>query len=333
MSSAESTVQFWQLIRIINAAVLINLIARSWAGNYTLMKLGYPCINLSLPCRSSRTFRLASWSEDRFIETVTNNLACLLRILEFNAGHGLLLFRITSDLIPFASHSICAVPWQRYFKKEFSAIGSFVKQNGMRLSMHPDQFTLINSLDEEIYTRSVRELMYHADVLDLLSASRSHKIQIHVGGVYGDKEKSLARFISRYRSLPLKVRRRLVIENDDRLYSVADCLKIHDRVGVPVVLDTLHHRIINEGEPIRTAFMKICSTWKRADGMPMVDYSTQDKKKRPGCHAETIHPGEFRSFLKAMRGLDFDMMFEIKDKEKSALKAAAILQTLRETAG
>jgi UV DNA damage endonuclease len=290
------------------------------------MKIGYPCINLSLPCRSSRTFRLASWTEDRFLDTVKGNLACLNQILEFNAGHNLLLFRVTSDLIPFASHPVCTVPWQRYFKKEFSDIGGFVRRNGIRLSMHPDQFTLINSLDEEIFTRSVRELMYHADVLDLLSASRSHKIQIHVGGVYGDKEKSMARFISRYRRLPLNVRRRLVIENDDRLYSVADCLRIHDRVGVPVVLDTLHHRIINDGESIRTAFRNICSTWKRADGVPMVDYSTQDRKKRPGSHAETIDPGEFRSFLKAMRGLDFDMMFEIKDKEKSALKAAAILK-------
>ncbi len=267
------------------------------------MKLGYPCINLSLPCRSSRTFRLASWSEERFIETVKNNLACLLRILEFNAGHGLLLFRITSDLIPFASHSICAVPWQRYFKKEFSAIGSFVKQKGMRLSMHPDQFTLINSLDEEIFKRSVRELMYHADVLDLLSASRSHKIQIHVGGVYGDKEKSMARFISRYRSLPVKVRRRLVIENDDRLYSIADCLKIHGRVGVPVVLDTLHHRIINEGESIRAAFMKICPTWKKADGLPMVDYSSQDKKNARDLMLKQLIPGSLEVFLKPCTAL------------------------------
>ena len=141
-----------------------------------------------------------------------------------------------------------------------------------------------------------------------------------------DKEKSMERFISRYGSLPVKVRRRLVIENDDRLYSIADCLKIHDRVGVPVVLDTLHHRIINDGESIRTAFRNICSTWKRADGMPMVDYSTQDKKKRPGSHAETIDPGEFRKFIAAMHRLDFDVMFEIKDKETSALKAAAILK-------
>jgi UV DNA damage endonuclease len=294
------------------------------------MKIGYPCINLRLPCRSSRTFRLASWTEERFVETVKGNLSCLLQILEFNVRHDLLLFRITSDLIPFASHSVCNVPWQHYFRKEFSEIGAFVKKNGIRLSMHPDQFTLINSLDEEIFERSVRELVYHAEVLDLLTGGdTTHKIQIHVGGVYGDKEMSIARFIARYKRLPLKLRKRLVIENDDRSYGAADCLRIHGRIGIPVVFDTLHHRVIHEGELLRDVFLKICSTWKKKDGMPMVDYSTQDRKKRPGSHAKTIDPGEFRAFMNQVRGPDFDIMFEIKDKEKSALKAARIVQTMQ----
>lgn len=253
-----------------------------------------------------------------------------MRILEFNVAHDLLLFRITSDLIPFASHSVCTVPWQHYFKKEFSEIGAFVKKNGIRLSMHPDQFTFINSIDEAIFARSVRELMYHADVLDLLTAAdTTHKIQIHVGGVYDDKEKSIARFIARYKSLPLKLRKRLVIENDDRSYGAADCLRIYDRIGIPVIFDTLHHRVRNEGELLRDVFLKACSTWERNDGVPMVDYSTQDRKKRPGSHAQTIDPGEFRAFLNQAQGLDFDIMFEIKDKETSALKAAAILKNYR----
>ena len=133
-------------------------------------------VTLRLPCRSSRTFRLASWTEERFLETVKTNLTCLRQIFEFNAEHNLLLFRITSDLIPFASHPVCTIPWQRYFKKDFSDIGGFVRQNGIRLSMHPDQFTLINSLDESIFERSVGELMYHAYVLDLFDGDHTHKI-------------------------------------------------------------------------------------------------------------------------------------------------------------
>jgi UV DNA damage endonuclease len=268
---------------------------------------------------------LASWTEDRFIETVKENLSCLTHILEFNVRHNLLLFRVTSDLIPFASHPVCTIPWQRYFMKEFCAIGALVRKNGLRLSMHPDQFTLINSLDESIFERSVRELIYHADVLDLFDSDQTHKIQIHVGGVYSDKEKSMSRFVARYRKLPLKIKKRLVIENDERSYGVEDCLSIHGRTGIPIVFDTLHHHINNEGEAVQDIFIKVCSTWEKEDGVPIIDYSTQDKKKRPGSHAETIDPGEFRKFIAEMRGLDFDVMFEIKDKETSALKAAAIL--------
>jgi UV DNA damage endonuclease len=132
------------------------------------MKIGYPCIHLSLPCRSSRTFRLASYSEERMHITVKNNLECLMSILEFNVKNNLLFFRITSDLIPFASHPACKFPWQKEFKKNFRKIGNFIIKHKIRVTMHPDQFTLINSPDRGIFNRSVRELRYHSDVLDLL---------------------------------------------------------------------------------------------------------------------------------------------------------------------
>jgi UV DNA damage endonuclease len=144
------------------------------------MKIGYPCINLSLNCRSSRTFRLE------------NNLECLMKILEFNVKNNLLFFRITSDLIPFASHPVCKCPWQKEFKKSFRKIGNFIIKHKIRATMHPDQFTLINSPDRGIFNRSVRELRYHSDVLDLLGTDLTAKIQIHVGGAYGNKEERKA---------------------------------------------------------------------------------------------------------------------------------------------
>src|SRR5512147_2428602 len=128
------------------------------------MRIGYPCINLQLDCRSSRTFRLASYSEQRLRETVEGNLNCLYRILNWNVEHGLLFFRIGSQLIPFASHPVCQFDWRREFRGVFRLIGQFVKAHGMRMSMHPDQFTLINALDSVIVERSVSELVYHVQV-------------------------------------------------------------------------------------------------------------------------------------------------------------------------
>ncbi|RPI36501.1 MAG: UV DNA damage repair endonuclease UvsE, partial [Nitrospiraceae bacterium] len=197
------------------------------------MKIGYPCINLSLPCRSSRTFRLASYSDERMRETTGSNLDCLLEILKFNATGGFFFFRLTSDLVPFASHPVCTFPWQSFFRERMREIGDFVRANGMRVAMHPDQFVLINSLAENIFSASVRELAYQAEALDLMGIDASGKIQMHVGGVYGDKDESLRRFVRRYRELPPSIRKRLVIENDERLYSAADCMRIHESTGIP----------------------------------------------------------------------------------------------------
>jgi UV DNA damage endonuclease len=289
------------------------------------MKIGYPCLNRSIGCTSSRTFRLRSYSPPRLVETVRGNLLCLHRILEFNQKNGLLFFRITSDLVPFASHPVCAVPWPETFAAEFAAIGAFIKGNGMRISMHPDQFTLINSPDPEIFRRSAAELNYHARVLDLLGLDLTAKIQIHGGGVYGDKAKSLDRFCSRFERLAQSVRRRLVVENDDRQYSVADCLAINRRTEIPVLFDSFHHQLNRNGEDPAEALLLAAATWGKRDGLPMVDYSSQKNGERSGSHAESIDLRDFAAFIATAGGLDFDIMLEIKDKEKSALRARRFL--------
>jgi UV DNA damage endonuclease len=259
-------------------------------------------------------------------QTINENLNCLHEILKFNLKNKLLFFRISSDLIPFASHPVCTFAWQKVFKKKFQSIGKFIKYHSMRVSMHPDQFILINSPDKEIFHRSLRELYYHAEVLDLLGVDSTAKIQIHVGGVYGQREQSIQRFISRYKTLPQKIKRRLVIENDDRLYNINDCLFLYKKTKIPIVFDVFHFRCNNKGESIKEAFPKVYSTWKSKDGLPIVDYSSQDFNRKPGAHTKSINVEDFREFLKETKSFDYDIMCEIKDKEKSALQAAKIIK-------
>ena len=290
------------------------------------MKIGYPCLNRSIGCTSSRTFRLRSYSPLRLLETVRQNLLCLEQVLEFNRANGLLFFRITSDLVPFASHPVCTIAWPDMFAAEFASLGAVIKENDMRISMHPDQFTLINSPAAGIFKRSAAELNYHARVLDLLGLDLTAKIQIHGGGVYGDKAGSLDRFCRRFEKLAPAVRRRLVLENDDRQYGAADCLAISRRTGVPVLFDSFHHQLNrNNGQDLAAALAQAAATWRKSDGLPMVDYSSQKKGERPGSHAECIDLRDFAAFVAATDGLDFDIMLEIKDKEKSALRASRFL--------
>lgn len=285
------------------------------------MKIGYPCINRSINCTANNTFRLANYTQARLIDTVTKNLACLQKILEFNIQHNLLFFRISSDLIPFASHEICDFDWPTYFKPQFQALGKLIKQANLRISMHPDQFVLINALKPEIISRSISELAYHATILDLLELDHTAKIQIHVGGAYGDKISAMQRFSENYHKLSAKIKARLVIEHDDRLFSLQDCLTIHAQTKIPILFDFLHHACLNNQETMREAVILASETWQPTDGILMTDYSSQAPKARLGKHSESLDPLDFARILTETQGLDFDIMLEIKDKERSAIEA------------
>ncbi len=285
------------------------------------MKIGYPCINRTLPCQGNKTFRLKSYSKERFIDTIENNLSCLKEMLEFNLRHTILFFRISSDIIPFASHPVQTVDWKHHFKDIFDEIGSFIKKNRMRISMHPDQFIVLNTKKDDVLQRSIQELEYHATFLDALGLDRTAKIQLHVGGVYGDKQESMNRFVKHFDLVSKNVKQRLVIENDERSYMVKDCLFISDQLNIPVLLDVFHHLIYNNGESVQEVLREIKKTWKHSDGIPMIDYSSQEKNQKIGKHAQHIDRIDFSRFLKDSKDFDIDIMLEIKDKEKSAIEA------------
>lgn len=284
------------------------------------MRLGYPCSNLTVGSRASRTFRLASYSPDRLLETVQLNLEALLGMLEWNLEHDIRYFRISSGTVPFASHPVMDVDWHRHFADQLMAIGYFITRNGMRINVHPGQYTLLNSPKPDVVERSIAELLYHAELLDLMGIDDTNKIQIHTGGVYGEKEQATQRFIEQYARLPDRVRARLVIENDERQYSLRDNLVIHEACGIPLLFDTFHHSIFNNGESLPEAFDLFMPTWK-GHGTPMMDYSSQHGERQTGAHTMSIDLDDFAKVIDDLGDRDADIMLEIKDKEQSVLKA------------
>lgn len=294
------------------------------------MRIGYPCVNESLTCSAAQTFRLASYSTSRLSTTVAANLACLHQILAFNQQHGLLFFRLPSGIVPFGSHEINQHDWATEFAAEFAAVGEYARAHGMRLSLHPDQFVVLNSPDPDIVRRSVEELIYQEKLLALMGCDASAKLQIHAGGVYGDKPSALDRWVRTYDTLlPNAVRQRLVVEPDDRLYSLQDCLWLHQRTGVPVLLDNLHHECNHNGETLTEAISLAAATWNAAtDGPPLMDYSQQAEGERRGKHRASLDEAHFAAFLAQFPpNVDADVMLEIKDKEASAIRAVRLVGT------
>lgn len=291
------------------------------------MKIGYPCLNRGIGCTPGSTFRLKSYSEKRLYETVERNLDCLYKILQFNKKHGLLFFRITSDLVPFASHPVNDSDWREHFFDSFQEIGDYIRKNDFRISMHPDQFNVINSTDPAVFERTKRELYYHAEIFDMMGLLSDSRIQVHVGGVYGDKKASMDRFVSRYSQLDGKIKKYLSIENDDRSYTVNNCLEISERTGIPVIFDSFHHELNPSGFGLVEAISRVSKSWKQGDGIPMVDFSHHLPGDNSTRHAITIDEDIFLSFLETTKDYDFDIMLEIKDKEESAMKARRIAET------
>lgn len=292
------------------------------------MKIGYACINTLINCTTNSTFRLKSYSEARLIETIQQNLDCLKKILQWNVENKIYFFRIGSQLIPFASHPVCKFKWQRHFEEDFLKIGNFIKKHGIRVTMHPDQFIVLNSKNQSVVRRSISELEYHCQVLDLMKLPYSAKIVIHVGGVYGEKERSIQRFISNFKKLKPCLKKRLVIENDEKLYSLKDCLFISSQLKVPVIFDSLHHDCLNNKESVLSAVQSAARTWKKADGVPIVHYSGQKRNAPCGYHSQTVDLEDFKRFFEQVKDIECDIMLEVKDKEQSALKVLKLLPSI-----
>lgn len=295
-----------------------------------LHRIGYACINTSIKATTNRTCRLNNCTDERIRELIQMNLSGLFEILKWNKANNIFLFRISSEIIPFASHEINKIDWQKEFNKELSEIGKFIKTNKMRVSMHPGQFVNINSPKADVVKNSIKELFWHAKFLDTMGLDNTHRLIFHTGGVYDNKESAIERFINEYNNMPDYIKNRLSLENDDKSYTVWDVLDISSVVKVPVVFDNLHHQVKNIGankDLDLEKILKLCfKTWSSQAGIPKIHYSTQRKNARAGMHADSINITEFIEFYYKYKQLDFDIMFETKDKEQSVLNALKKIQ-------
>ena len=295
------------------------------------MRLGYACINNSLAALDIHTNR--AMVKKTFLakgpgyasELAVKNVADLVKVIQWNIDHNISLFRMSSDIFPWMSeYEIDQLPDYLLIRDTFSKIGQLVADHDLRLTFHPGPFNVLASSNAAVIGNTIKELRQHAQIMDIIGMPLSPfaKINIHIGGAYGDKRAAVERFISNFWLLPANVRARLTVENDDRpnLFSVADLMHVHQETGAPIIFDHHHHAFCTGGLSEEHALRLAISTWP--DGIvPVVHFSNSKSIEvpaaTPASHADYLYES-VRTY-----GLDVDVMLEAKAKEFALMKYRA----------
>jgi UV DNA damage endonuclease len=269
------------------------------------------------------------------------SLERLAAVFDYLAAEDVRMYRMASGLVPYGSH-----PDMPQFRgqveecaAELAALGARARETDLRLSFHPGQYVVLNSEGTEVRRAAALDLELQASVLDAMGLGPEAVVVLHVGGGAGGTTAALDRFVEGLELLSDAARGRLVVENDDRRFGLADVLALAERTSLRVVWDAHHHACHDpERIPADEALRLALATWP--DGVtPKVHYSSprtavEERKARQGrrlerrivlpplrAHADLIDPIGFEAFLRGpAAGLDFDVMLEAKAKDLALIR-------------
>jgi len=295
------------------------------------MNLGYACINTALSANkimTNRTMRRKTF-EAKGLEYVSDlallNVKDLEKIIRWNNEMGIKLFRLSSQIFPWSDdYKLCDLKDDDEICDRMFEIGNIATRAGQRLTMHPGPYNCLASPNQKVVDKTIRELNCHSEQFNMMGFDPSpyNKINIHVGGAYGDKKGTLERFCKNFELLRDDTKKRLVIENDDspNEYSVNDLYEgIYKQIGIPITFDYFHHKFntgdLTEEEALRMA----ATTWPKGIAQCCHYSESRQKEKldesiRPQAHSDLIYE-KIQTY-----GLEPDIVIEAKLKEQSIFK-------------
>ena len=295
------------------------------------MKLGYACINMTLQAAggitTNRGMRQKTFNErglSYVSELALQNVKDLETIVKWNEEMGIKLFRMSSEIFPWMTYyDFEDLPDYPMIDVYLKNIGALADKYGQRLTFHPSHFNALGSPNPKVLESTIKELNEHSKIMDLmgLSATVYNKINIHIGGAYGDKQATLKRWIDNYYELDPNTQMRLTVENDDKenMYSVKELYKgISEQCGVPIVFDYYHHKFCTGGLTEQEALELAAKTWPKGI-VPCTHYSESRRKEKLD---ESIKAQAHSDLIKdtiQTYGLDIDVVVEAKHKELAVL--------------
>lgn len=255
-------------------------------------------------------------------------------MIRWNDKYGIKFLRLSSEMFPFASHEEYGYKLEPFAAEALAEAGKVIAELGHRVTTHPGQYTQLGSPRKSVIDNAFRDLEYHDEMLSLLKLpeqmDRDAVMILHIGGMFGDKAATLDRFRENYAKLSQSVKNRLVLENDDVIWSVHDVLPICEELNIPMVLDFHHHNIIFDADKIREGtadimnlFPRIKATWDRKNIKQKMHYSeptpaaiTGRQRRKHSPRVATLPPC----------AQDMDLMIEAKDKEQAVFELMRIFK-------
>ncbi|SFG23937.1 UV-damage endonuclease [Halobacillus alkaliphilus] len=295
----------------------------------TLYRLGYVAMSVNLQNASpSQTMTYKRFSAVRDREAAIRKLERLsqsniqncIRLLKHNKTHDIEFFRLSSRLVPLATHEALE-KWDYLsaIKEDLSELGTLAAKWGIRLDFHPDHFVVINSIDKEIFKTSMKVLKYHYLLLYQMGLDPTHRCVIHLGGRYQDKEKSLERFIDNWAFVPKGIQKMIMIENDDTSYTLENCLYVCEKLNIPLVFDIHHHLANYDNEQWDSHWGRVLHTWSRSPLSVKMHISSPKSHEEFKSHADFVDVELFLDFVKQTTGStdQIDCMIEAKKKDEA----------------
>ena len=298
------------------------------------IQLGLCCLNTILrsqkpPVFCSRKMIIRTVKEkgiDVLKSKIIENLNDVIKMIEWNEKHGIRVLRLSSELFPHKSNPKVDDYSFDFAIEAMKKIGEKAREYGHRLTFHPGQYNVVGTPTDACFQQTINDLSYHADVLDYMEMDNTSVMVVHGGGIYGDKAKTIERWKKQYMLLPDNVRKRLVLENCEKCFSIEDCLEVSKSINIPIVFDTHHfecYKILHPNEKFKEPceyMSDILESWKRRGIKPKFHVSEQGSGKT-GHHSDFIEElPEYLLDIPNKYGVDIDVMIEAKMKEQAIFK-------------
>ena len=297
------------------------------------VRLGYVALSKALDdVTTSSTITYTNYinknyDTSKLLEITKNNLDSLYEIIKYNVKNNFHFYRLTSKLVPLATHDKVDFDYITPLLDEYKKIGKLINDNNIRVDTHPDQYAVLNSMDSKIVKNTVEILEYHYKIMNAIGI-KDKIIILHVGSSACGKKASITRFINNFNKLPDHIKKCIAVENDDKVYNIKDVLELCHKINVPMVLDYHHFICNNEKEDINDYLKEIIDTWNGK--IPKMHFSSPKSKlkKEFRSHSDYINKECFIKFINILKkqDKDIDIMLEAKAKDDAVSRLARCLK-------